>query len=61
VAVLYHDFPYFFCMAAISSFVFEIFAYDTAGNVIREIATVKKKYFIVVLASYPAVSAVLSA
>jgi len=44
---LYHDLPYCFCMAAISSFVFEIFAYDVAGNSSDEIATIKKKYFIV--------------
>jgi hypothetical protein len=49
VAVLYHDFPYFFCMAEISSFVFEIFAYDVAGNTSREIAIIKRKYFIIVL------------
>src|SRR6185295_18610215 len=47
VAVLYHDFPYFCCMAAISSFVFEIFAYGVEGSVSREIATIKKKYFII--------------
>jgi hypothetical protein len=40
-------------MAAISSFVFEIFAYDVVGNINREIAPIKKKYFIVVLAGYP--------
>ena len=46
VAVLYHDFPYFFCIAAISSFVFEIFAYDVVGNISRQIASIKKEYFI---------------
>jgi hypothetical protein len=42
--LLYHDFPYFFCMAAISSFVFEIFACGVVGNGSRKIATIKKKY-----------------
>src|SRR5215208_8481808 len=32
-------------MAAISSLVFEIFAYDVADNISREIASIKKKYF----------------
>src|ERR1700752_3544142 len=47
VAVLYHDFPYFFCMAAIRSSVFEIFAGDVVSDVTsgrRRIATMKKKY-----------------
>src|ERR1043165_5881177 len=48
VAVLYHDFPYFFCIAAISSLVFEIFAYAVAGNSSKEVATSKKKNFIIV-------------
>ena len=46
MAVLYHDLPYCFCMAAIRSFVFEIFAYDVVENSNEEIATIKKKYFI---------------
>lgn len=36
-------------MAVISSFVFEIFAYDVIGNIGRESATIKQKYFIIVL------------
>src|SRR5690242_3173828 len=48
VAVLYHDFPYFFCMVAISSFVFEIFAYDATVNGSKEIATIKNTNFIIV-------------
>jgi len=32
-------------MAAISSFVFEIFAYDVAGKSSKEVAAIKKKYF----------------
>src|SRR5690242_2748128 len=48
VAVLYQVFPYFFCIAAISSLVFEIFAYAVAGNSSKEAATSKKKNFIVV-------------
>jgi hypothetical protein len=47
VAVLYHDLPYFFCMAAISSFVFETFAAGIAGKRSVEIASSKKRYFIV--------------
>jgi hypothetical protein len=45
VAVLYHDFPYFFCMAAIRSFVFVIFAYEVNGNAGRRIASRKNRYF----------------
>jgi len=37
-------------MAAISSFVFEIFADGLAGNSSREVATIKKKYLIILLA-----------
>ena len=29
---MYHDFPYFFCIAEINSFVFETFAYAAAGE-----------------------------
>jgi hypothetical protein len=47
VAVLYHDFPYFFCIAAISSFVFEIFAFAAVVHGSKESATIKNKYFIV--------------
>ena len=39
---MYHDFPYFFCMAAISSSVFEIFVSDVVSDVSsgsRRIAT----------------------
>ena len=46
---MYHDFPYFFCIAEISSFVFEIFAYDADGNASQVVASSKKKYFVIVL------------
>jgi len=36
-------------MALISSFVFEIFAYEAAGNGRKEIAIINKKYLIIVL------------
>src|SRR5689334_5740507 len=39
-------------MAAISSLKFEIFAYAAPGNVSSEMATIKKKYFIIVLVGY---------
>ena len=54
---MYHDFPYFFCMAAISSSVFEIFADDVVSNISKEIVSVKKKNFIIVLVASSDVSA----
>jgi hypothetical protein len=46
---LYHDFPYFFCIAEISSFVFEIFGSGTVVNDSKESATIKNMYLIIIL------------